>query len=173
MEKKTQSCKRLVLVPCPYQGHINPMLQLGTFLHSRGFSITIVHTHFNSPNPSNHPEFTFLPIPDGLTEHEILSGNLVAILLALNANCKASFQQCLTQLMEQEPQNSISIIYDDIMYFSEAVANYLNIPSIVLRTVSITNFVARSTVLQLLSKGSFPFPGMYPSIKLQWLRLIV
>ncbi|XP_008221601.1 PREDICTED: UDP-glycosyltransferase 76E2-like [Prunus mume] len=159
MEKKTQSSQRLVLFPCPYQGHINPMLQLGTFLHSKGFSITVVHTHFNSPNPSNHPEFTFFPIPDGLTADEISSGNIMAILLALNANCKASFEQTLTEVMEKEPQNKIiCIIHDDIMYFSEAVARHLNIPSIMLRTTSVTNFLARSAVLQLHSEDHLPFP---------------
>ncbi|XP_004294261.1 PREDICTED: UDP-glycosyltransferase 76E2-like [Fragaria vesca subsp. vesca] len=152
--------QRLVLVPCPYQGHINPMLQLGTFLHSKGFSITIVHTQFNSPSPSNHPEFTFIPIPDGLTVPLVSSGNIVAILLAINANCKSSFEQCLTtQVMEQEPEKKITcIIYDEFMYFSAAAANHLNIPSIILRTTSAANFLARSTVIELHSKGHIPFP---------------
>ncbi|KAL6275748.1 hypothetical protein ACE6H2_019349 [Prunus campanulata] len=160
MEKKAQSGQLLVLVPCPYQGHINPMLKLGTFLHSKGFSISIVHTHFNSPNPSNHPEFTFFPIPDGLTADEISSGNVVAIVFAINANCKASFKQCLTdRVTEQEPQNKITcIIYDEFMYFSESVANDLNIPRILLRTQSATNFIARNAMIRLHLKGCTPFP---------------
>lgn len=162
MPKRTPRGQRLVLVPCPYQGHINPMLQLGKFLHSKGFSITIVHTHFNSPSPSNHPEFIFLPIPDGLTVPLVSSGNIIAILLALNANCKSSFLQCLTtQVMKQEPEKKITcIIYDEFMYFSEPVANHLNIPSIILRTTSAANFLARTTVIDLHSKGLIPFPGM-------------
>ncbi|CAN6696053.1 unnamed protein product [Malus baccata var. baccata] len=157
MEKKTQST-RMVLFPCPYQGHINPMLQLGSFLHSKGFSITVIHTQFNSPNPSNHPDFTFFPIQDGLTAEEISSGNAIAILLAINANCKASFRQRLSQVMEQEPENKITcVIYDDFMYFTEAVAKDLNIPNIMLRTTSVTNFQARTALLQLHSKGHIPF----------------
>lgn len=171
MEKKTQRSRRtLVLVPAPYQGHINPMLQLGAFLHSKGFSITVVHTHFNSPNPSNHHNFTFLSIPDGLTAGQISSGNLIGILLAINANCKESFQQCLTQVMKQEARNDITcIIHDELMYFPEPVANKLNIPSLILRPNSATNFIARSALLRLHSKGyiPFPLPGSYlpfPSI---------
>ncbi|KAM5583469.1 UDP-glycosyltransferase 76E2 [Rosa sericea] len=160
MQKRTPRGQRLVLVPTPYQGHINPMLQLGTFLHSKGFSITIIHTHFNSPSPSNHPEFTFIPIQDGLTVPLVSSGNIIAILLALNAYCKASFEQCLTsQVMKQEPEKKITcIIYDEFMYFSEAAANYLKIPSIILRTTSAANFHARTTVIELHSKGHIPFP---------------
>ncbi|KAB1220161.1 UDP-glycosyltransferase 76E9 [Morella rubra] len=49
MEKNRQRPRRLlVLLPCPFEGHINPMLQLGTILHSKGFSITIVQPQFNS-----------------------------------------------------------------------------------------------------------------------------
>lgn len=43
----------LVLITPPLKCHITPMLQLGTILHLKGFSITITHTYFNSPNPSN------------------------------------------------------------------------------------------------------------------------
>ncbi|GMN23971.1 hypothetical protein TIFTF001_000362 [Ficus carica] len=73
MEKQTPRSRRLVLVPCPYQGHINPMLQLGTVLHSRGFSMTIAHTIFNSPNPQNHPNCRFLPLQDGLSQYLMCS----------------------------------------------------------------------------------------------------
>ncbi|KAL5580891.1 hypothetical protein UlMin_013333 [Ulmus minor] len=61
MRKQTQRSRLVVLVPCPFQGHISPMLQLGDMLHSKGFSITIVHANFNSPNPQNHSHFTFFP----------------------------------------------------------------------------------------------------------------
>ncbi|XP_024196350.2 UDP-glucose iridoid glucosyltransferase [Rosa chinensis] len=163
MQKRTPRGQRVVLVPTPCQEHINPMLQLGTFLHSKGFSITIIHTHFNSPSPSNHPEFTFIPIQDCLTVPLVSSGNIIAILLALNANCKASFEQCLTtQVMKQEPEK-ITCIYDEFMYFSEAAANYLNIPSIILRTTSAANFHGRSTVVELHSKGHIPFPDQMHS----------
>ncbi|ONH99055.1 LOW QUALITY PROTEIN: hypothetical protein PRUPE_6G007900 [Prunus persica] len=98
MEKNAQSGHRLVLVPCPFQGHIYPMLKL-------------------------------------------------------------FFEQCLIdRVIEQEPQNKIiCIIYDGIMYFSESVANYLNIPSILLRTQSAINFIALNPLLRLHSKGHTPF----------------
>ena len=54
----------------PLQGHINPMLDLANILHYKGFSITLIHTNFNSPNPSNYPHFTFHSIQDGLPATE-------------------------------------------------------------------------------------------------------
>ncbi|KAG4967200.1 hypothetical protein JHK87_032851 [Glycine soja] len=76
---------RLVLIPPPFQGHLTPMLQLATILHSiAGFSITIAHAHFNSPDPSNHPNFSFLPLFYGLSDTHISSKNVVDITATLN-----------------------------------------------------------------------------------------
>ncbi|KAE8039172.1 hypothetical protein FH972_011610 [Carpinus fangiana] len=94
MEKEGKRClRRVVLVPAPFQGHINPMLQLGSILHSNGFSITVVHAQYNSPNPSTHPDFSFIPLPDSSSDH-ILAADGVAFVLELNAKCKARFPEC-------------------------------------------------------------------------------
>ncbi|KAG7036957.1 UDP-glycosyltransferase 76C4, partial [Cucurbita argyrosperma subsp. argyrosperma] len=89
------------MVPCPYQGHINPMLHLATFLHQNGFSIThtpIAHTFYNSPNPYRHPEFTFLPLNDGITDDHVFSWDLASVLLAINENCKGSLEEAMAAM---------------------------------------------------------------------------
>ncbi|KAJ4719232.1 UDP-glycosyltransferase [Melia azedarach] len=165
--------KRVVLVPCPFQGHITPMLQLGTILYSKGFSITVIHTHFNSPNTSTHPEFKFHSIPDGLSHDDILSGNAVAIITLLNFNCRATFHECLVQMMKQHhPRDEIvCVIYDEFMYFSEAAANRLKLQSIILRTSSATTQISREVLLKLIKEGYTPLrdprlqdpvSGLYP-----------
>ncbi|KAF3443528.1 hypothetical protein FNV43_RR13212 [Rhamnella rubrinervis] len=151
----------LVLVPCPFQGHLNPMLQLATILHSKGFSITIAHTIYNSPSPQNHPDFTFLPIPEG----DISSSpdiDIIDLLLGINVNCKLSFQQSLANhkqiLKQQDVEEGIAcVISDELMYFAEAVADNLRLPSIILRTSSTATFLARSALLQLKEQGLIPF----------------
>ncbi|KAF3454622.1 hypothetical protein FNV43_RR05070 [Rhamnella rubrinervis] len=135
MRKRARQGQHLVLVPCPYQGHINPMLQLGTILHSNGFSITIAHTNFNSPDPEAYPDFCFLPIADGLSEVDV-SSEVAHIMSTINVNCKLSFQQLMDS---QEVENIACVIFDEAMYFSEAVATNLKLPSIVLRTTSAAN----------------------------------
>ncbi|XP_059625233.1 UDP-glucose iridoid glucosyltransferase-like [Cornus florida] len=147
---------RVVLVPCPFQGHINPMLQLGTTLHSMGLSITVAHTQFNSPNPSKHPDFIFLPIQDGLTVTNTSSGDLISLVKTLNINCEVPFQECLAQMMDQNQDQHgkvACIIYDTLMYFSEAVANHLKLPSIVLRTSGAYSGLAYRAILQLQAEG--------------------
>lgn len=161
MKNKTQRNCRLILVPCPYQGHITPMLQLATILHSKGFSITIAHTIFNSPNPQNHPYFSFLTITDGLSDCNIPPLDLITVLLTINDNCKLSFQQILIQLMENQPQDKITcIISDELMFFSQAVARDLKLPGIILRTTSAITSLARTALIQLKAQGHIPFQGI-------------
>ncbi|XP_059430402.1 UDP-glycosyltransferase 76E2-like [Corylus avellana] len=163
MEKQGKRClRRVVLVPAPFQGHINPMLQLGSILHSNGFSITVFHAQYNSPDPSNHPDFSFIPLPDSSSDHNILAGELIAFALELNAKCKARFPECLAdEVMRQQGSdiNGIAcIIYDEFMYFSEETAKDLNLPSVILRTASASSFLTRTALINLKAEGHIPFP---------------
>lgn len=153
-EGEERKHQRLVLVPGPFQGHLTPMLQLGAILHSKSFSITIAHTKFNRPDPSSHPEFEFLCIEDGLSEHEIQSGDLISLVLTLNTRCQ------ITPLLELPDRDRIiGIIYDALMYFSEADARRLKIPSIVLHTNSAASSLARSFLPRLQALGYIPLQG--------------
>ncbi|XVF19960.1 hypothetical protein REPUB_Repub11eG0156400 [Reevesia pubescens] len=139
MEKQGENSSRLVLVLYPFQGHINPMLQLATIFHAKGYSITIVHPEFNSPNPSNHPQFTFISIPDKLLESKVslAPGDFMSLVLALNKNCATPFKKCLKQMLDEKllhPHERIAgIIYDGLMYFAQTVADDLGLPGISMR----------------------------------------
>lgn len=164
MGEQTPRIRHLVLVPLPYQGHINPMLQLGTALHSKGFSVTVAHTIYNSPNPQNYPHFSFLPMPDGLSDSDLASGDLVSNILVINENCKESLRRSLEQLMqEKELQGDrIScIISDELMFFAEDVANNLKLLSIILRTTSAATSFARCGLVKLGGEGQVSLQGKY------------
>ncbi|CAI8616616.1 unnamed protein product [Vicia faba] len=132
---ENQNGPHLVLIPPPFHGHMTPMLQLATVLHSKGFSITIAHTHFNSPDPSNHPNFNFLPFFDGLSSTQITSKNFVDIASTLN---------CLYNL------------YDGFFHFIDSLAKELKLPSIVFRTTCATNFLTYHVCAHLQTKGYLP-----------------
>ncbi|KAK3001197.1 hypothetical protein RJ639_021819 [Escallonia herrerae] len=159
METQTPNRRhRLVLVPCPLQGHISPMLELGTILLSKGFSITIAHTMFNAPNPSNHPDFSFLPIFDNLSDHDTTTTNLMALGKAINTNCEAPFLKCLARMMEENKSldQVVWIIYDALVYFAEAVAKSMKLPSIILRTAGACAVLAFDTIPWLQAEGHLP-----------------
>ncbi|CAN4109727.1 unnamed protein product [Withania somnifera] len=63
------------------------MLQLGSILHSQGFSVKVAHTEFNTPNYSSHTEFVFLPMEDGLQGIDMSFPSLENVYF-MNKNCK-------------------------------------------------------------------------------------
>ncbi|GMI88956.1 UDP-glucosyl transferase 76E2 [Hibiscus trionum] len=150
MEKQRKS-GHLVLVTVPFQGHITPMLQLATILHSKGFSITIIHTELNSPNPSNHPEITFVSIPDKLTKSQLSDTDVAGLTLILNKNCAAPLQKCIKKLLHSYGHIA-AVLYDTLMYCAQTIADNLRLPGITLRTCSATTLLFFPVFSQLDEK---------------------
>ncbi|XP_039158874.1 UDP-glycosyltransferase 76E4-like [Eucalyptus grandis] len=127
------------------------MLQLATVLKSKDFSITVAHAHFNSLDYSVFPDFTFLCIPDGLSEEEVQNPDLKAIILRLNVNRESSLREYLTRSTNHMgPGDKICcIIYDAVVYFLEAVAHDLKIPSIALHSSSAAPTIVHPILLQV------------------------
>ncbi|XP_031266832.1 UDP-glycosyltransferase 76E1-like [Pistacia vera] len=159
MEEQGQRDRQIVLVPCPFQGHINPMLNLGSILHSKGFSITIAHTQFNSPKPSDNPDFVFLPISDGLSYSDLSSKGIVDFISCLNIDCKEPLLESLTPMIDEKQQlkELPCIIYDEYMYFAEQVAHLLKLPSVILSTGSAANLLTYYAFPPLQNDGFIPF----------------
>ncbi|XVE59341.1 hypothetical protein DITRI_Ditri05aG0038400 [Diplodiscus trichospermus] len=137
MEKQPKS-DHLVLVTVLLQGHITPMLELATILHSEGYSITILYPEFKAPDPSNHPEFTFISMPDGLTESEVLSEDYPSMFLKINKNCAEPIQQYMKKILHQKDSRDhiAGIFYDTHMFCAQTIADDLGLPGIGLRTAS-------------------------------------
>ncbi|KAJ9175811.1 hypothetical protein P3X46_014325 [Hevea brasiliensis] len=147
----------LLLFPLPLQGHINPMLWLANILYSKGFSIIIIHTKFNSPNPSKYPHFTFHSIPDGLLEGEASTADVVDLVTLLNVKCIRSFRDSLVKLLLEVKEEPIAcLITDADWYFTQAVADSLKLPRLVLRTSNISFFLVFGALPLLLEKGYIP-----------------
>ncbi|KAG5582786.1 hypothetical protein H5410_053413 [Solanum commersonii] len=152
---KIERKQSVVLVPYPFQGHLTPMLQLGSILHSQGFSVIIAHPEYNTPKYSNHPEFVFHSMDDGLKGIEISLPSLENI-YDLNENCKAPLRNYLVKMMKEEGDQLACIVYDNVMIFVDDVATQLRLPSIVLHTSSATYLHSMITIFQQPEKY-FPF----------------
>ncbi|KAI3519999.1 hypothetical protein L1887_09220 [Cichorium endivia] len=140
--QSTATRRRIILFPLPFQGHINPMLQLANILHTQGFHITIIHTQFNSPDHTNYPHFTFKPISNSF--FDIIESQLKTktdagfILQYLNKCCEDPFRDCLAGLLAEYDEGSISCLITDAgLYFTQAVADSVKLPRMVLRTSSL------------------------------------
>ncbi|CAK7349523.1 unnamed protein product [Dovyalis caffra] len=118
------------------------MLQQANILYSKGFSIIIIHIHFNSPNPQNYPHFTFSLISDGLLEHEASTTDIIHLVTLLNIKCVKPFSDGLSKLLLDVKEEPIScIITDALWYFTQAVADSTKLPRIVLHTGDISSFL--------------------------------
>ncbi|CAH2065165.1 unnamed protein product [Thlaspi arvense] len=151
MEKRIEK-RRIVLLPIPVQGHITPMIQLGQGLNTKGFLITVAHGEINQVN--HLPGFQFLTIPESLPMSQIKTLGPVEFLIKLNKTSEASFKNCIAQLLLQQDNDIACIIYDELMYFSEAVAKEFKIPSVIFTTASATNQVC-GCVLSKLNADKF------------------
>ncbi|GJW56467.1 hypothetical protein Tco_0103198 [Tanacetum coccineum] len=132
--------KRVILFPMPFQGHINPMLQLANILYSKGFSITIIHTNFNSSYKSNYPHFTFQPVldndPKDNNRAKLASkgiGDLLLGIMLLNQGGAYSLHRELEQMLVASKQQHEPIV----CLITQSVADSLKLPRIVLRTSSL------------------------------------
>lgn len=138
------------------------MLNLGNALHSKGFSITVIHTHFNSPDPIEFPNFNFHFIEDVLSKAKTpLSGSLDTITI-LNKNCLESFQNCLSQILEdafKDKEPVACLISDPLWEFAGVVADQLNLPRLALRTGGLLASVLYESLPLLQEKGYFPLQG--------------
>ncbi|KAI3520000.1 hypothetical protein L1887_09221 [Cichorium endivia] len=144
-DQSTTIRRRIILFPLPVQGHINPMLQLANILHTQGFTITIIHTQHNSPNHLNYPHFTFKSISDRFFEvaNQIPKGDASFFVKYLNRSCVEPFRDCLTGLLAEYDDGSVScLISDALFYFTQAVADSVKLPRMVLRTTSLAGAIA-------------------------------
>ncbi|KAF3500843.1 hypothetical protein F2Q69_00045485 [Brassica cretica] len=138
--------RRVILFPLPLQGCINPMIQLAKILHSRGFSITVIHTRFNAPKATSHPLFSFLEIQDGLSETETRTDDNTWLFTLLNRRCETPFRDCLTNLLgsssDSETERISCLIHDSgWTFFTRSVAKSLKLPRLVLNTYTVSFFL--------------------------------
>lgn len=168
VEKQRGKGHKLVLMPSPFQGHITPLLQLANILYSKGFSITIVHTVFNSPDPSSYPHFTFHPLHGALSETEASKVDAVHLTDIINIKCVQPLKEFLaTLLSSQDDDDSVPVscfIADAALYFTQSVCDEFGIPRLVLRTGGASSFLVFASFPLLREKGYFPVQGRFFNI---------
>ncbi|XP_047318555.1 UDP-glucose iridoid glucosyltransferase-like [Impatiens glandulifera] len=140
-EKRKQKL-RIVLVPWVFQGHINPMFLLASILHEKGFSITLAHAEFTPIDPTSHPHFSFIPLPDGFSGPDvgISFGSFLNFHSAINTKIESLLLDRLGREIDDESgaEKIACIIYDTIFCNVESAAHRLGIPSVSLHTSSAT-----------------------------------
>ncbi|KAL1369126.1 hypothetical protein AAHE18_02G173200 [Arachis hypogaea] len=127
------------------------MLQLATIVHSNDFSIIVVHTKFNFPDP-NHLNFTFVPFHDGLSNtYTVSSKNFIYITSHLNTYCVTPLKEVLNRIIKEKKISCI--IYDGLMHVVDSLARELNLRTMLFRTTCCTTFLSYHWFPTLQRKG--------------------
>ncbi|WVZ61097.1 hypothetical protein U9M48_011021 [Paspalum notatum var. saurae] len=162
--------RHVLLFPLPYQGHINPMFRLAGVLHGRGFAITVFHTHFNAPDPARHPDYRFVPVPDGMSgPAPVAIEDVVAHIVAMGRACEAAFRDRLAAVLEEYSRDAVAcLVADGHLLPVFEVATRLALPTLVLRTGSAASYACFAAYPMLCEKGYLPVHGMSsaPSVHL-------
>lgn len=153
--------RHVLLCPLAYQGHINPMFRLAGILHARGFTVTVFHTHFNAPDPSRHPEYRFIPVPDGKSGPAPSAiDDVVTHILALNTACEAPFRDRLSAVLDEYSRDAVACLVADSHLLSMVeVATQLSVPTLVLRTGSAASLSCFLAYPLLIDRGYLPAQG--------------
>ncbi|RDY06895.1 UDP-glycosyltransferase 76F1, partial [Mucuna pruriens] len=152
MEEK----RRVLLMASPLQGHMTPLLKLAEILLRKGFSISIVHTIFNAPEPSVYPEFDFHAIPDGLSEEEATTLDAVHLTDLINIRCQQPLKEFLSLMLSHSLQPVPCFIADASLHFIQPVCDHFKLPRFVLRTGGASSFLVFASFPLLRQKGYFP-----------------
>ncbi|XXG86413.1 hypothetical protein AAC387_Pa11g1314 [Persea americana] len=158
----------VVCVPFPAQGHITPMFELAKLLHSNGFYVTFVNTHFNHNRLFRSSglqslklmeDFQFEAIPDGLPEPDRdATQDIPALCKSTSENCLTPFRDLLRKLNTSTSIPRIScIVSDGTMSFTLDAAEELGIPQALFWTWSACGHLGYLHYQQLVERGLVPF----------------
>lgn len=170
VKQQSKISRRLLLFPAPFQGHLNPMLNLATILYHKGFSITIIQINYNPVNPTHYPHFTFHLLNNSLLESYSKNSpppDSVTVITDINKTCSEPFRDCLSQILseaatiDQIQEPIAALIADPLCIFVGSVATSFNLPRIVLRTGSVSALLVYCSLFSLREKGYFPPQGNF------------
>jgi hypothetical protein len=162
--------RRVLMFPLPFQGHLNPMLQLAGVLHARGgLDITVFHATFNAPDPARHPPgYRFVPVGEGVAWADLVQSagggdddDIPSALLRINDRLREPFRDRLRQalaLAEEDEGDAppACLVLDSNLRGMQLVAEELGVPTLVLRTGAAACLVAYMAFPALCDKGLLP-----------------
>ncbi|CAL5089552.1 unnamed protein product [Urochloa decumbens] len=174
-EQPRERRRRVLVFPLPFQGHIDPMMHLAGVLHDRGgLAITVLHTRFNALDPARHPEFRFVPVPDGVPADVAAAGRIIDVILAMNAAMEASpaaVRDALASALAEdgEDNGAACLVIDANLLAVQRVAREIGLITVVLRTGSaacLSADVSADVIVFLLHPPhpGRPHPGRPPPV---------
>ncbi|KAL6594975.1 hypothetical protein ACP70R_048078 [Stipagrostis hirtigluma subsp. patula] len=159
----SQRRRRVLMFPLPFQGHLNPMLQLAGALRERAglVDVTVFHAAFCAPDPARRPAWCrFVPVGEGVPSADLLpsgsDADFAGALLRINERLRGPFRDRLRQVLDEEDGAPACLVVDSNMRDMHMVAEELGVPTLVLRTGGAACLVAYMAFPELCDKGLLP-----------------
>ncbi|CAM0913933.1 unnamed protein product [Alopecurus aequalis] len=166
------STPHAVMIPCPAQGHITPMLQLAKLLYARGFHITFANNEFNhrrllrsqgAETLHGVPAFRFAAYDDGLPpSNPDATQPCVALNHATMTNCLPRFMELVARLNEEANTSGgalppvTCVVADSTMTFALRGARELGLRCATFWTASACGLLAYYHFKDLRDRGIVP-----------------
>ncbi|KAJ9561353.1 hypothetical protein OSB04_006513 [Centaurea solstitialis] len=175
-------------IPFPAQGHINPMMLLAKLLHSKGFHISFVNTHYNHKrllrsrglsSLDGLGDFRFYSIPDGLRPSEAEATQPIPDLFeSIPKHSLEPFCELVGRMLngEEDVPPVSCIVSDGCMSFTLEAANRFGLPEVLFWTPSACGLLAYTHSRELIQRGYVPLKDTsdlsngYLETKLDWIR---
>ncbi|CAK9309310.1 unnamed protein product [Citrullus colocynthis] len=170
VEKKEEDEVEVIVVPCPAQGHINPLLQFAKHLsHHQPLKLTLPLMSTN--NNSNHSTTHYQPLTPSLTIHHIpllpYQGPYPEPLHALWERRQAAIRLHLSHLLTSDP-NIACVVYDSIFPWVLDIVKQFGVG--VSASAFFTQSCAVNAIYYNVHKGGFMFH--WKSRRFRWMGFL-
>ncbi|KOM29949.1 hypothetical protein LR48_Vigan843s001100 [Vigna angularis] len=155
-------------LPCPIQGHVNPLMQFSLLLAKHGCKVTFVHTEFNhrranTAGGDNMEEalVEVVTLPDGLDPQDDRS-DVAKLLFSMKSTMPALLPKLIQDIDASDVENKITCIIVTIhMGWALEVGNKMGIKGALLSPPSATSLAFAACIPNLIEDGIIDSHGTY------------
>ena len=151
----------MLVLPLPFQGHVNPLMNFSLKLARHGFKVSFVNTEFNHKRimssllDSNNPTgsaLNFVTIPDGL-EPEDDRKDVEKVFLAMSYTMPALLEKLIKDIAYDGKHRISCIVADMSMGWALEVARKLGIRSAIFYPAAAAMFALQFNIPRLINEG--------------------
>jgi len=160
----------VLVIPCPAQGHINPLIRLSEMLSSKGILVTFINTESNHSKMmkarSYHDGTTlgpnsnirFAQVSDGLPQDFNRAANRSEFFRSVMNEMRGSVEDLIKSHLDTEAGKALfsCIIGNSFLTWTFLVAKKFELPFVAFWSQSVSVYTIYRHLSMIISNGHFP-----------------